>query len=98
MKASDVKEIANEAIELAKGYRIERVQGEDIAWVCLQGQETADERLSERGGEPIKPEVDFARSRTLGGTLMAMQLQNQLAEEVQAAVNGEGSGNKDGCE
>ena len=52
------------------------VNGEEIAWLCLQGQETSEERLSERGGEPIKPDVDFARSRTLGGTLLAMQLQN----------------------
>lgn len=55
---------------MAEGYSLIIIFGKDIPYVCVYGNGDMEDRCLERDGEPIKPEVDFARARTLGGTLI----------------------------
>ena len=70
LKPSDVIDIKEDDFKVAKNFELIPVEGYHIKYVCKSPDQSIRERLSEKDGEPIKPDVDFTANKTLGGTLI----------------------------
>ena len=62
---------------ISEGYSLIPIEGHDFKFLCLAKNQSINDRLLEKQGEPIKPDTDFTRNKTLSGPFINMAFGSQ---------------------